>query len=545
MQLPLRRHLYAVLITVAASAATGRILAALRAYDPEMYRPAAGAAPDDWRGPWPSQRPGAWPTFGSNDRSRFDAVRALVDEGTWVIGRRDRNTITASAPVALGASGPLELATLCAAARQARIDSDRGIITEDGWQTVDKVLHPERLEYYSTKPPILTLVAAGEYWLLKKAFGWSIVADRNCVVRAIVWTMNVPLLVAYLAVLARLLERWGATDWGRLFVLAAACFATMVTPFLVTFNNHTIATFLTLLAVASAAHVLSYRDTPAGWGWYALTGLLAGLTACTEFPAAALAAGLFLVLAIRHPARAFLAYLPAVLVPVAVLLAGNWSELGRLLPAYTEFGGPWYTYEGSIWQVIPGHIKRSIDFAPWRGETKAGYTLHLLAGHHGWFSLYPINFLGLAGMLLGVWCLLRRRGKEVPLLALGACEQGVSSAPSPQPPTQARSASEGTLWAEVATCSLGLSALVIGFYLVVTHNYGGVTSGPRWLMWLTPLWLLAMVPVADRLARTRAGRALALTLLALSVLSASYPSWNPWRHPWIYDWMEAYGLLPY
>jgi hypothetical protein len=515
----LRRQVYALLIAVAAAAATGRILSALRAYDPEMYRPPAGAAEDDWRGPWPAQRPGAWPTFGSNDRSRFDAVRALVDEGTWVIGRRDRRVVVASAPVALGASGPLDLATLCAAARQARIDSDRGIITEDGWTTVDKVLRPDSLEFYSTKPPLLTLLAAGEYWLLKTVLGWSIVADRNCVVRTIVWTMNVPLLVAYLVALAVLLERWGTTDWGRIYVLVAACFATMLTPFLVTFNNHTVATCTTLLAVAAAVRILSPRGEPPGWGSFALAGLLAGFTACTEFPAAALAGGLFLLLAVRTPWRTLAGFVPAALIPVAVLLGANYAELGRWVPAYSEVGGPWYAYEGSTWQVIPGHIKRSIDFAPWRGETKAGYAFHLLVGHHGWFSLTPIHFLGLAGMVLGAWRL-RRGGKSVP--------EG-------SPP----------LWAELAAASLALSTVVIGFYLVETHNYGGITSGPRWLMWLTPLWLLAMLPVADRLSQRRGGRVLVIVLLMLSVLSASYPSWNPWRHPWIYDWMEANGLLPY
>jgi hypothetical protein len=485
-----------------------------------MYRPAEGAAEDDWRGPWPAKRPGAWPTFGSNDRSRFDAVRALVDNHTWVIGRRDPGVVLASAPAPLGAAGPLDLAALCAAARQARIDSDRGIITEDGWTTVDKVLQPTTLEFYSTKPPLLTLLAAGEYWLLKTLLGWSIVADRNSVVRTIVWTMNVPLLIAYLAALAGLLERWGATDWGRLFVMVAACFGTLLTPFLVTFNNHTVATGAALLSVAAAVRILSPRDRPAGWGMFALAGLLAGFTACAELPAAALAFGLFAVLVLRHAGCTLAAFVPAALVPVAVMLAANHAELGHWLPAYSEVGGPWYEYEGSIWQVIPGHIKRSIDFAPYRGETKAGYAFHLLVGHHGWFSLTPIHFLGLAGMVLGVRRL--RGGGKV------AQEEG--------PPR---------LWAEFAAASLALSAVVIVFYIVKTHNYGGITSGPRWLMWLTPLWLLSMLPVADRLGRRRGGRVLAIALLAISVLSASYPSWNPWRHPWIYDWMEANGLLPY
>ncbi len=62
------------------------------------------------------------------------------------------------------------------------IGKDSGIIFEDGWQSVDKMLNPDTLEYYSTKPPLLTFLVACEYWLLKKAFGWSLDGETpDCV----------------------------------------------------------------------------------------------------------------------------------------------------------------------------------------------------------------------------------------------------------------------------------------------------------------------------------------------------------------------------
>jgi hypothetical protein len=64
-------------------------------------------------------------------------------------------------------------------------------------------------------------------------------------------------------------------------------------------------------------------------------------------------------------------------------------------------------------------------------------------------------------------------------------------------------------------------------------------------MWLSPFWLLGMLPAVDWLGRRRWGRALALALLAVSVASVSYPAWNPWRDPWIYNWLEAYGWVRY
>jgi len=30
-----------------------------------------------------------------------------------------------------------------------------------------------------------------------------------------------------------------------------------------------------------------------------------------------------------------------------------------------------------------------------------------------------------------------------------------------------------------------------------------------------------------------------------ALVSASYPAWNPWRHPWIYQCLETWGWLRY
>jgi hypothetical protein len=197
---------------------------------------------------------------------------------------------------------------------------------------------------------------------------------------------------------------------------------------------------------------------------------------------------------------------------VAGLLATNYLALGEWTPAYEKFGTVWYEYEGSHWRKpAAGEEKRGIDWAGQK-ETREEYALNVLIGHHGWFSLTPIWVLALGGMF---WTLFTWRK-----------EQG---------PTQV----------VIAVMTLVLSVVVIGFYLYKSDNYGGWTSGLRWLMWLSPLWLLSMVPVADSLAGRRWGRGLAYLLLAVSVLSVSYPAWNPWRHPWLYNWMDAQGWIPY
>ncbi len=68
-------------------------------------------------------------------------------------------------------------------------------------------------------------------------------------------------LVLCLWLLSLLAERYGATDWGRLFVVAAGCFGTLVTTFLITFNNHTVAAFGALIALYAALRAAFPTDT--------------------------------------------------------------------------------------------------------------------------------------------------------------------------------------------------------------------------------------------------------------------------------------------
>ena len=491
-----RQQVYALMIVIASAVTLGRILSAELLLEPSLYRddkdPVDQRRDEEKKAPrrkWPATRPRPMPTFSSNDRSRWCTVRALVDEGTFVIGRRDP-----------------------ALKSPTNRYGDTGIVFEDGWQTVDKVMNPATGEFYSTKPPILPVLMAGECWLLKKTLGWTLTENTDEVVRVVVVTFNLLPWVLCLVLLARLLERLGTTDWGRLFVMATACFGTLLTPFLISINNHTLGACSAMAALYFAVEIIQDERKRQGWR-FALCGFFACFTVCNELPAAVFALGLGALMLWRFPRQTMLWLLPAALVPAAAFLATNYLAISEWTPAYEKFGGPWYKYEGSHWGK-PEAEQLGIDWAG-RKETKAVYAFHVLLGHHGLFSLSPVLLLALAGMM-----------------ASGACKR-----PGSDPP--------GRLHAPLAWLTLLLTVAVIGFYLVKSDNYGGWTNGPRWLLWLWPFWWLAMLPVADRLSASRVGRGVALALLAVSVMSANYSAWNPWRHPWIYRWMDWNGWIPY
>lgn len=472
------RHVLFLLIVVAVGLALGRIVGSEYLYEPSVHRPDGSSIP---RPKWVSPKPSAQPTFGSNDRSRWAAVRALVERGTFVIGTReiwdDPKT-------------------------------DKGIVFEEGFQTVDKVLHPERLEFYSTKPPLLTVLAAGQCWTLKQLLGWSIAEHRWFMVRSVLIAFNLLPFALYLWLMADLARRLGAGTFAIYFVVVAAAFAGMVWPFMVTFNNHIPATVAAMAALWAVVRIALEEDAPA---WlFAVAGGASGFAFALELPALSLLTALGAFLLWCRPMRTLTIFVPfALIAPVAQGVIDT-IQLGQVTPTYAQFGTNWYEYPGSHW-LPAGQTKPGIDYAGRNGEPRTTYAMHLTIGHHGWFSLMPVWLLSLVGMAmmrpLDIDPLQRTRGRAALLCVL-------------------------------------VSVAVFGFYLMKSDNYGGWTNGPRWLMWLSPLWLVSLLPVLDRWSAPL-GRATAYTLLAVSVMAMNYQAWNPWRHPWIYNLMEARGWPGY
>jgi hypothetical protein len=137
------------------------------------------------------------------------------------------------------------------------------------------------------------------------------------------------------------------------------------------------------------------------------------------------------------------------------------------------------------------------------------YTMNILVGHHGIFSLTPIWIMSLVG-LAAVW----------------------------------RHPDRSVRW--IAAITVGLTIICLAFYIrlpLTERNYGGVSSGFRWMFWFTPLWLILLLPAADRWLQSRWGTAAATLCLFVSVFSTHYNAMNPWSHPWIYQYWEYLGWI--
>jgi hypothetical protein len=207
-----------------------------------------------------------------------------------------------------------------------------------------------------------------------------------------------------------------------------------------------------------------------------------------------------LALFFKDLGRAAKFFLPAAAIVVIAFFVTNRIAHNTWTPAYAN--EQWYEFEGS---ALTAETREGID----RGEpSRWKYGFHATVGHHGILSLTPVWLLSLFGI-----CLLARRDRQPALALLVA----------------------------------SLTVVVLVFYVflrpVGDRNYGGMTSGLRWMYWFIPLWLLAMQPAVDTLAKHRIWRAIATLLLLASTASASYSLMNPWVHPWLYEYLGALGWM--
>ena len=433
------------------------------------------------------------PFLSGNDRSRWLTIRALVERGTFTI---------------------------------------EDLVVEPGWDTIDAVVHPDtagRLHLFSSKPPLLSVIAAGPYWVLHRLTGWTLGDHPFEIGRTLLVIYAILPLAATMFFSFRLIEALGASDWGRFWAAAVVACGTFLTTFAVVLTNH-----LPAAAAAAASGWLLWEIRCRGArsrAAFAAAGFTAALVAAFELPALAWLGAVLVVLVRCDARRALAAALPAAAVVAAAALGTNHLAHGTIVPPYAhradgvtaardvaagESWNPdnWYDYairlpDGRLLESY-WRSPRGVD----RGEpSRLAYAWHAIAGHHGIVSLTPAWLLVVPGLAL----LAARRRREAP--------------------------GEHDLAAAIAVVSL----VVVAFYLArpqPDRNYGGMSSGFRWVFWLAPLWAAATVPAADVLGRSRTGRVVACVLLALSVLSVAYPTWNPWTPPWIEQWMRHAAWLP-
>ena len=495
------------------------------------------------------------PFLSANDRSRWCTIRALGDHDTYTLD-------------------------LVLQAKNGR-----------SWDTIDKVMHwgrDSQPHFYSSKPTLLPTLLTWPYLGIKALTGWNLADNTFDVVRWMLLICQIFPLIIFFWVVGRIGDLVAESDWTRVFLMGCATFGTCITTFAITLNNHVPTVICVSLATLMLIRI--WKGDTRHWAAWCLTGLTAALAAAFDLPASSFLAVAFALCLWRNPLYAVTGFVPPVLLVTAGFFATNytahhdwtppyahrgdgavlttisgtfaeplgqgrlpadlasavrsvrpdlppdWQKTIRIVPGqWPDSGTPrttrwllyfdssrpplvlahvsgqpeteirrwnnWYEYPGSYWSSGTGE-KSPID----QGEQEPlVYLLNMTFWHHGVFLLSPIWILSLAGI---PWlCVSRQYGLRVLGIAI-----------------------------------LVISVVLVAFYVtrpLEDRNYGGLCCSPRWLFWLAPLWLVAMIPAVDRLQQSVPLRIVAIILLFLSIASASYAWSNPWVHPWLYQWVAG------
>ncbi len=227
--------------------------------------------------------------------------------------------------------------------------------------------------------------------MIKTLTGTNLAEHPFYVSRVMLILSNVLPLLLMLVLVVRWVERYGQTDWGRIFVVACAAWGTFLTTFAVSLNNHLPAAVCVMIAVACLFR--ASRDEQPATVYFVLAGLAAAFAAANELPALSflvlVAGGMWWI----SPRKTLLAFLPAVLLITGGFYLTNYLAHDSLRPPYAHRmpGDDWYDYPNSYWYGG----RRGVDL----GEpSRLRYGLHVLIGHHGIFSLTPIWLLSMVGI---------------------------------------------------------------------------------------------------------------------------------------------------
>ncbi|MCH2200959.1 MAG: hypothetical protein MK102_03240 [Fuerstiella sp.] len=411
------------------------------------------------------------PLQSANDRSRWATVWSLIHRRTWQIDEIDQ---------------------------------------DPRWSTIDKVRHRTDdgapFHFYSSKPPLLSSIAAGVYGIQRRILGVDLKRDTLPVTRFTLLLINgLPMMLA-LWMFQRLLLRLNLSLTTQCFVLLVAGFGSMVNPYLSTLNNHTPAVVSLLICLVTIVRIQQQPQQFRSCD-FAITGLTAALLSCFELPAALFGITAFFWMLKNDVRLTFRWFVPAALLPLSAHFVTNWMVTGGILPFYAFFGTDKYVY---VHLGIPSYWSHPQGLDS-NAESMLTYLFHCVVGHHGLLSHTPVFLLSVWG-----WCRIRRvkNHKGLP----------------------------GVMLVGMIT-----SGLVLGFYLTRTqnYNYGGNSVALRWMLWLTPFWWFAMLEPVERLMTSGRGRMIGGTLLLVSVATATVSLPDPWRPSWIYRSMFQAGWIDY
>jgi hypothetical protein len=226
----------------------------------------------------------------------------------------------------------------------------------------------------------------------------------------------------------------------------------------------------------------------------AFAGLLMGFAMAFDHGAALLSLGFVGYLFLLDRQQCINIVLPAALLPLLANSCLNYYATGTWLPIQIQ--PELYATAQNYWNSQQQHLIDAIEPPKWR------YTLHFLIGHHGIFSFTPVFLFALPTLFLN----LKNRSQD---------------------------------FNEALVVSMSLCGMLT-YYILRTHNYGGICIGARWFILIMPMLVLFALRFAEKYSKPHMRRLFWLSI-AISVYNSVQGMKSPWQLSAWYDYFAAWN----
>jgi drug/metabolite transporter superfamily protein YnfA len=363
---------------------------------------------------------------------------------------------------------------------------DRGTFELDGSSfigTVDKIYRDGH--YYSHQPPLLPVLEAPVYWAINLPGIRFNNRGRFVMTYLFILLTNGLALALTVVVTARILEWAGVAPPGRDLLAALLIFGTWLLPYGISSNNHSVSALL----VAVLSHLLLKFDSTISAAGAAAVGLVLGLLVAIEIlPLVSFLPLTIVYLAARRllGVREWFAFAAGLAVPLIAHAILNVRITGDVIPA--GFHHELFAYPGSVFDTTT--LTGTIKYDSIGGAFHYAWT-SLFAGK-GFFTFAPLLLAGLiAGLSSWQWWA-RARGVQLVLL--------------------------------------GSIALSLAVAILTTNNYGGEAVGFRHAAYLSPAFIVLLLPWLVESGEGKPGRRTVVT--AIAVVSVALMLVFAVRQPW-------------
>jgi len=294
--------------------------------------------------------------------------------------------------------------------------------------------------FYSDKPPMLSILASGVYFIMKNLFNISFSSQPKLAYYLITLLFIGVLSSLTIVFFYKSLKYIKIDEKYKLILSFTLLLATLILPYSLVFNNHIVAASLLFI---SFYFLLKLKFEKEEAKYFLISGLCASLASTIDLVSGGIFLIIFTIYLLRLKNKLKYLFFLGVVLPITLHLIINISITGDIIPA--NLHPEYFDYPGS--QFNEENLSGFINHQSIKDMFVYGF--NMLLGKDGIFLYNPLLLLS----LLIIFNIINKKH---------------------------------IFWKEAVSITLG-TVIILGYYIIFSNNYGGRAYGIRWFITFIPL----------------------------------------------------------